>query len=246
MNEMKKIAKKLAKILGLLLLAAQSPGQPVGPLKTVRVVVENWNLQSTSYNYPLTSPSIVGPGQRAVTVGSSVTVTACTLCTAPFQFVSVGDTLIFFVNDTQVYRYVATKASSTSITVDTAIDLSTNGTVGYSFSYRKVTIGTTATDGWFRIGGGDLSSAVAYQIDTLGAASIDVRIECRMSNAASGFAQPISVFERNVTVAGIGTAGGGTGRTTVEILPHFTECRVGMKGNTLATANLINIYVNSY
>jgi hypothetical protein len=249
-GEMKKL---WAGVLALLLFPVPLLPQPVGPLKTVRVVVENWDLDATTYTYPLTSPAIMGPGQRAVTSGASTTVTNCALCTAPFAGVAVGDVIIFFVNDTQVYRYVTAKASDISITVDTAIDLSTNGTVGYSFVYRTVTIGTGATNGWFQVGGGGISSAVTYQIDQLNATGgVDVRIECRMSSSASGLSAPISVFERNVTTAGIGTAAS-TGRTTVEILPHFTDCRVGMKfgsaddgTDTGAAAEVINIYVNTY
>lgn len=192
------------------------------------------------------------------TSGSSTTTTALVASSAPFAQINVGDVLIVasstgVATDT-LFRVVTAKASSDSITVNTAWDLSTP-TAGFAFTWKKISCGTGASNGWITIANSD-SFAITFELDQVNATGgIDVQVQCR--SAAIG-ASPVQIFPactsgscntvQNYTTAGIASS------TTVSFnsIP-YQECRVGIfihtsddGGDTGANAEQIDIYVTKF
>lgn len=247
----KLVLAALLLLVGMALPALAQPGR-----QHVDLVLLDYDLDSTSYVYPVLGQRIIpGPG-RAQTSGSSATVTAGATSTNPFDEIGVGDVIYFSpgsVTDTVLQRRVTAKASATSITVDSAVDLSGNGTTGVAWEYQHFSTGTAITNGWFNLPSPTISSAVMVEVSQLNVTGgIDVRIECRME---IGSGNPVSAFYRNVTTAGIGagTTTTDTGIIVYEVLPHFRQCRVGLKiggaddgDDTGANAEKITVKVTSY
>lgn len=112
-----------------------------------------YDLSATNYTYGRFGDWTEASPSRIETSGSSTTVTA--VSGTPFELIGVGDEIRVEISGVQTRRVVAAKASSVSITVDTAIDLDVDG--GYKFEWRDFQVGTAATDGWLPTG---LASAV--------------------------------------------------------------------------------------
>ncbi len=139
------------------------------------------DLDATSYTYcvvstqggPWTAPQ---DGRVSIkTSGSSATVTAVTAATNPFEQITVGDILYLrHRNDKADIRYVTAKATNDSVTVNTAIDISS----GVPFSWQDVTCGTGVTAGWIPANEWHEINVI-WQIDQMNATSIDVIIHGR-------------------------------------------------------------------
>ena len=200
-------------------LLAIATGAHAGRL-VVQPVFYEVELDATSYTYYLHGPVKAG-SSNATTSGSSATVTA--ISGTPFDDVAVGDMLIFSdPYSPPTYRIITAKASGASITVDAAITLDgppNAAAVGYPFSYRTLTSGTGAADGWVLVGGltNKLLSLYISQLNVTGA--IYFSVECRVDSVG-----PIRLFEANYASAALGSNG--------EAWPVTEDCthlRVGIK-----------------
>jgi len=143
-----------------------------------------YNLDSTDLIYchvlgsggsPFGSPM---PGKATIkTVGSSLTVTENSSGTNPFDLIGVGDVLFVTLASGSVQkRVVATRASASSITVDTVIDL----TGGFSFRWLDTQCGTTDEDGWIETAG-MTSKKLEFLLQQISGVvgGISIRLECR-------------------------------------------------------------------
>lgn len=227
------------------LLAAASVGawgQPAPSAQSTVFLANTYNLDSTSYVYPVfctplsdsTVAACNGPGRqetrKITTSGASTTVTALNSDSA-FGSVSIGDVLFISVpaqagvtqRVTQYVRYVVDKASANSITVNSNVTLPSTG-VG--FTWWKFSAGTATTDGWF-----DMTSATGASIQiNIGQISvtggIDYSIECGVAPFPGVLSPPWTydiVATANLTA---------TGTVTVAIAEPYSVCRVGLKIGT--------------
>lgn len=186
-----------------------------------RTYVRTYDLDATSYIYCVTSEPLATSGFRATTVGSSTTVTAVSPADA-FDRVTVGDDLLFVVGGTQYLRRVATKASSASITVDTAVTLT--ATVGSPFLIQTRTCGTTVSDGWVPTTGMDEKMVKVETATLTGTGGVDVSVECRLGGNATA---PIQLVTGNITSTTAPNAG------DVFVIPEpCSSIRVGLKWGT--------------
>lgn len=181
-----------------------------------------YDVSATSLTYPLLTGNAASPfggaipgGAAVSTSGSSTTVTATTASTNPFASVGVGDELYFqTAPGTAVsVRYCTAKASSDSITIDTAITLTAR-----QFTYKHFATGTAITSG--AVDAATVGArAVQLCVQTLNATSITFSIEGRLAGApawATLVAPPFSA----------------TGCEIIAVPEALDQLRVGVKVNT--------------
>jgi hypothetical protein len=235
-------------LLSPIVALAQAPESVLGwPLVSARAITQ------TSYEYCVTTGENGAPLGVSIpsnplapvkTSGSSVTVNAVTGSTNPFTPLSVGDEIEFPVSSIAainlnvgvLYRVVATKPSADQITVDTALDLSLIA-AGYPFRWRKLVCGTAATDGWFPASQYQ-GLKITWEMNTLGSASADFRVECRDRGADN---QPVQVWGPGATtypVGGVTSASITTSRFAVYVPESWYQCRVGSKVTGAGTNSL--------
>jgi hypothetical protein len=184
-----------------------------------RNIVAKYQLDSASYIYCVTGPVQQGPG-RVKTTGSSATVTAVAGLDDPFTNVAVGDELIFG-SGIGTERVVTARASATSITVDSAVNL--NDTAGFQFTYAHPSCGTGATDGWFIPSAGKHTVTIVYrQGDLTGGLDFDIETRTR-----SGIGTALRVLTGNIPVTTALING-----TTVVLGETTNSFRVGLRYNT--------------
>lgn len=177
-----------------------------------------YDVPDTDYTYPrLGSPSghpITGR-EFVQTSGSSTTVTAYQ--GTPFAPVTVGSLITFRVPpDTSYVRHVTAKASSSSITIDTAVNLASPA----KFDFYPFASGQTDSDGWHYVG--DLSAITVYvQANTIASTGgIDVVIEGGGGDQAS----PVVLEDPiNISVAG---------SYAIPVTKVANFIRVGLKAHT--------------
>ena len=168
------------------------------------------------------------------TAGSSTTTTA--VAGTPFNQIAVGDIIRASKGnvtsggvsvDNFFVRLVTAKASETSLTVNSAWDLSATG--GYAGSMQKLEQGTAATSGWFWTGG--LSSKhVKINVETLAATNIIMSIEGKYEDPdATGVD---IVPEQTYTAAG---------SDDVTITEDWPFMRVGLR-HTGAGTDIVSVY----
>ncbi len=188
---------------------------------------------------------------RITTSGSSTTTTELVASSAPFESVAAGDILIVDpgTGPANVLRRVITaKASSASLTVNTAWDLS--ATAGYNFYYLKTSCGTAATSGWISVAGAT-QFTINFQIDQVNVTGgVDMQVQCRGASVGSA---PIQIFPSCTTgscntVQNYSGTAGLASRTTIVTTASYSDCRVGILihtsddgGDTGANAEQITI-----
>lgn len=230
--------KKLL-LAAALLLAPAAWAQEIPP--AFQQIVTAYDLTSASFTYPLLAVTPVAGAANIKTTGASVTFNEATVGTAPFALVKVGD-LILVKNSagTPVQKTVVTRPSDAQITVDSAADL---GTAGVAFTFRSLTDGTGAAQGWLKVAQFSQKNFV-FQIDTIAAASIDVQIECKVCGPSGcDYSAAVKVYPPvggtgqcgtgNFTVAGI------TARCAVVAPEPWDQCRLGYKINADAGVQAI-------
>lgn len=202
-----------------------------------RTFVRAYDLDSTTLIYCVSSQLNTGSG-RIKTTGSSTTVTSVTAGESVFAPVGVGDTLTVMVSGVETFRTVTAKASNTSVTIDSAANLDNAGQ-GYGWSYRDVTCGTTANDGWLNVAG-FRDKVFTFEFNAGDADSIDIRWECKTSVPG---ANPVIVYPGKSDTCGGGSlltgycnfpaAGVGiTSRLALVVYEPWAFCRLGMKVKT--------------
>ena len=207
----------------------------------------NYNLDATSLTYcvlngqggtPFGGP-ITGPG--GITAATSTTATS----SGAFTDLAVGDVITVKLASTNItnIRVVRAKASSSSITLDTAATWTSA-----AFSYLKLSCGTGDTDGWISTSGLSVKGItwILNQISGV-TGGIDIRLECLPDGLGS---KPIIAWPGASVTAdcGPGTLSGGycnyttAGITTGRIqftIPRDVACgavRIGQKINTADAA----------
>lgn len=174
--------------------------------------------------------------KRVTTVGSSTTITAVTVGSAPFLTPNVADMLILVppqgvntpaaVAGIRTERIILTNADNDTVTVGTAIDLTTTGV---TFSWKRFLSGTGAEDAWFPIANFKRFTIV-YEVIAFSATSLDSTLECRVEPGSAG----TQVGTLNFTAAG---------SKHLAVETPFTACRVGWKHNTDTGVNSVATYI---
>lgn len=166
----------------------------------------------------------------ASTSGSSTTTTATEstgLGSTPFDVVTVGDVLKNQDNvGTTLYRIVTAKASSISLTVDTAWTL---GAAGKSLVIYHRLLGTTSTDGWFSTAWAS-QKTVRIVVSAIGSTSTTYSIEGKMA-APDATAQVIATAAITTVTSVI-----------VAVADPWDFMRVGLKDTSGAGTDAIEVY----
>lgn len=214
----------MRRILGTLLLLAAA-AVLWGASRFDNVIIAKYDLDAASYTYCLLGSPNPGPG-RVETSGSSATVTAVATLSDPFTNVAVGDELYISGPQGSFLRTVTARASATSITVDSAVNLDVDG--GYTFTYKTLSCGTGVTDGWLNFGPGVHTVTIVYRQGDL-TGGVDFSLESR-PRGANG--TPVQIA--NGTIAATTALANGV---TIVIGETSSEFRVGLKYNTADTAD---------
>ncbi len=188
---------------------------------------------------PYAANRTVGAGKLIETSGSSTTVTAFTALTVPFADLGVGD--ILFVdrsgNGTTVdIRVITAKASGDSITIDVAANWSQGD--GMTFSWRKLSCGTAATDGWIDVSGlsgdkvitiqwdqGDLATGLLWQIECKTQGMNPLANKVYPGESADCAGGTLTGGQCLIAVADVGTS---AARASVWLPEYESSCRVGI------------------
>jgi hypothetical protein len=166
------------RVLAWLMAACVLFVSPVMAQVEDRSVLVDYDLDATSYTYCLHGNEQAGPAS-VQTSGSSTTVTAVT--GTPFANLGVGDVMSWTINSLPSYRIVSAKASSISLTVNSAITLT-----GDAFRYRPLACGTGSGDGWFNTGDGYNVKTITIFIPQMDATGgVTASIECRNAGVQS-------------------------------------------------------------
>ncbi len=222
------------------LLALAGLAAPVLAQKSVYVpLVTDYDLASTSFIacYTTGEADEILSSWRPVltkikTTGSSTTVVSNTASAGAFTNVSVGDELlvnygnvgtlasgaaITTVKGAETRVVVTARASADSITVNNAVDFS----AGYPFYFRKSVCSTAASAGWIGVQGFK-SVGWHFQVTSMSATSIDMKVECRVQGATNII---VNVWDENYTAAGSTSA-------SISGDLHYDACRMVLKVNT--------------
>jgi hypothetical protein len=210
--------------LVLVLVPALCAAQLPPASRVDRNIIAKYQLDSGSYIYCVTGPANQGPG-RVKTSGSSATVTSVAGLDDPFTNVAVGDELIFG-SGIGTERVVTARASATSITVDSAVNL--DDTAGFAFTYAHPACGTGATDGWFIPGPGKHTITIVYrQGDLTGGLDFDLETRVR-----STIGSAVQILTGNIPATTALVNG-----TTIVLGETTNSFRVGLRYNTADTSD---------
>jgi len=243
MRRLVKLLKKMKTLLVVLGLIGLGPkvlhSQSVQTNSYVSVL--RYNLTSTSVIYCQGGESFRPSSGAVTTSGSSTTLTASAGAT-PFDGLVVGDALVFNVDP--VLRMITAKASGSSVTISSAINLP-NPT---PFNFMHFNCGSGAEDGWMPMAKFGNTATLGFEINSQTTATgIDMRLECRSS---APDAQPIQAFPAcspgacNTFQTYVQTATGITARTAIAVPEPWKDCRVGMKITSTQTGpQSLNVYL---
>lgn len=220
--------KKRVPIMALaLVLALAGVAGAVEPLP----LIANYNLDATTATYcRQVGGAVVGQPKASLlpvtTSGSSTTITSVS-SNAAFAPVDVGSILYFTIPQDSASlavsagpttRVVTAKASSNSITVNSAIELPSTGV---NFSYTTQECGTAATNGWFGLTSYD-AATVQLQIDQISVTGgITYSLECGLLLGPDTG----SIYTSDVVATANLTA---TGTTTIAVGEPYNVCRLGL------------------
>lgn len=244
---MKKLLTALLLLLCGTVLQAQTPVSEIVEIP----LLSNYDLDSTSYVYCLTTGRGGDPGGgwlpgngKIKTSGSSATVTSNTASTSALTSLAVGDELLITYQGLLIRAYVSAAASADSITVGTAIDISS----GATYSFRRRSCGTSG--GYFPTRQLSVWKLVVIvdQLDVTG--GIDVKVECYVNSAVP---TPEVVSESSPGTKGVKNI---TAVGTYTILASFypsDACRLGLKigsaddgADTTTHTEKISAYVSAW
>lgn len=224
--------KKLAAVLAFLL----SLGSAQAANQTSLRLFTAYNVASTTYVYPRHATTTSSCQGTAQTTGASTTVTATT--STPFANLAVGDEVAFAnCAAPPCTRVVATWASGTSMTVDTAIDMSlASFPGGVACTYAKLTLGA----GWQSVNGMS-GKRIGWNIAAIAAGSLEFQVECI---GVGPYETPNTVWPGAGGTAGLCEGGNGSftavGSCAVYIGEPWERCRLGIKVTADAGAQSIS------
>lgn len=240
---MKKLLRLAAALLAF--LVAAPPTEAVNSVQAT--LVDEYDVTTAGYTYFIfgdrnaavtTTPvtGVWGPGTavafKAVTNGSSTTVTSNTAGQKPFTGLAAGDLLIFPQTNTSgilggdVEVVITTWTDAENIVVSSAIDL----TGGFTFRFKKRLTSTAAGGAWFSVQGFDHFNVQAV-VETINATSLTFTLECRVSKYGSA----TTMWEKTFTAAG---------SEQVAVSTNNEQCRVGWKIDTDGGAQDVATYIN--
>lgn len=196
-----------------------------------RTYVNQYDLDQVSasaYIYCASGEYVQGSG-RVITSGSSTTITTVN-STSGFGPLRAGDELFFIISGVETRRVISAVASTSSLTVTAAVDLSALGAGGYMWKYRRVSCGTTASDGWLTTAGAKQPFEVRWQVEQVSVTGgVDVRVECRGSTfteAYNVYPDPANSASTNECLKGNFTA---AKRCDLLVYGAWSQCRIGLK-----------------
>lgn len=240
---MRKLLRFTAALLAFLVAAPQITTADQISAVQQATLVDEYDVTTAAYTYFVfgdrnalvtTTPvtGVWGPGTavafKAVTSGSSTTVTSNTAGQKPFQGLAVGDLLIFpqtaAGDDKEVV--ITTWTDAENIVVSSALTL----TGGYTFRFKKKLTSQSAGAGYFSVQGFDHFNVQAV-VETINATSLTFTLECRVSKYGSAN----TMYEKTFTAAG---------SDQVAVSTNNEECRVGWKIDTDGGAQDVAVYIN--
>lgn len=225
--------RRLAALVLLALLPA--PGHGQGAASSARPIFALYDLDSATETFCAFDENVSPDNGNVVTSGSSATITSVAgTTTTPFLNVSVMDQILIggSTGATGATRTVIARASSTSITASSALDIS-SPTTGRTLQHRKLRCSTDGTTGFFSVSGMD-SLAIDFTIQQQNTTTgIDVRLQCRVGDSNAGWKQVYPVLVPPAVTATY-TTFTSTGGLAYEFPPlsKWDSCRIGMKLNT--------------
>jgi len=179
------MTRRLLALLAVLLSTGAYAESVLSPIGGTVPLMSGYNLTSNSYIFCYTTgknSAVRGDWQPAVekivTSGSSTTTTSNTASAAALVGLAAGDEIMVYQSGKPVRRYLTAAASSDSVTVNSAWDL----TGGYPYFFRHRTCSTTATAGWTKVSD-LLSFSYEVKINTFNATAIDTVVQCRAEDA---------------------------------------------------------------
>ncbi len=209
----------------LVLLAVAVPGFAQADVKIINA---NLDVSATSYTYYLYSDERpTYPGGALAAVAASTTIKSTT---DAITGMAVGDLVSFPVVDVVTTRRITTWTSANSIAISGAAVTIPAGT---PMRWRQRSGGTGANSGAFVVSGYK-SGRVHFDLVTINATSIEVRMECRAGSGLTTWDEIWTVSKTAVTTIG-------------ETYPWneadsgFTECRVGTKVSTDGGAQDVSV-----
>jgi hypothetical protein len=210
--------KKIAMIVLLLFCALAL----YGDANTEQVVLSKYDVDGATYTYCALGQPVVGTG-RIETSGSNATVTAVSGIGNAFDNVAVGDeiTATSIALTSSVTFTVIAKASGTSITADRPINIDV--TDGCVFTFRTLSCGTTAADGWFKIDSGTNHVAVIYRRGDL-TGGVEVSLETRYR---ASYGIPLQIQTTTIT-----TPATSSSYASWALAENANDWRIGLKYNT--------------
>lgn len=186
-----------------------------------------YDLASATYVYDRYLPEEHGT-YGIETSGSSTTVTATS--GTPFAQVGVGDILILKTanGETTTIRKVTAKASPTSITIDSAINLTSTCT---SWSFMPYVSGSAST-GQGHSARGYTNKSINISLPTIGAPAIDISIQGKTPGGLGGWVDIVPDGSIQLTA---------TGSQSVQIIEPWMAIRVGVKAATFTGTDALTI-----
>lgn len=186
---------------------------------------------TVGYIYCATGDYVVSPA-RVKSTASSTTVTTINSASA-FGGLTIGDEIFAQVNGSLQRRVITAIASSTSVTVDSAVSWANSG-AGYPMQSRHRVCGYADTSGWIAVNS-SAANNVKVELGTgdgtalTATGGLDVSVECRL--AEDDGAQPAQVIGVNMTST--------LKPLHSQLLPVTENCssmRVGVKWGTVDTS----------
>ena len=225
----------LRKMLALALLLPQLVTAQ-GSQSTVRPIMALYDLDSATETFCAFDPSLSPDNGNVITAGSSATITSVAgTTTTPFLNVAVMDQILIggSAGSAAATRTVLERASSTSVTLSSAIDVS-SPTTGRTLQHRTLRCSTDGTAGAFSVSGYDslvIDFTIQNQNTTTG---IDVRLQCRVADSNARWQQVFPVLVPPAVTATYTTYTGDAEGLAYEFPPlsKWDQCRLGIKLNT--------------
>lgn len=194
-----------------------------------RPVMGLYDLDSATETFCAFDPSPIVVNENILTTAASVTV-AGVGAGVPFTNVAVNDQILFSIGGNVYTKTVVTRASASSITVDSVVAESTPAT-GTPFQYRRLRCSTDGSLGDFSVSG-LLKFTIDFNINQQNTTSgIDVRLQCRVGASTAGWKQQFPVLTPPAVTASY-TTYTATGGLAYVVPDAWDRCRLGIKLNT--------------